>query len=208
MLCERLLKQGRQELILGVEVVVEGSDRDICGVGDLGDRRRVVAPAPRRGAVLRRAARCACAPCAARCVHGRPWSQASRWALRQYAPEPLTEYTLTIDFLFSHGCKFAAMTTSSSTSSQQGAFDEEVPVLIIGGGGAGLTASMLLSGLGVEHLLVSALPETSILPKAHVLNMRTMEILEDAGVAGRSRSAARRRMQMAATAFYAGFAGR
>src|SRR5271166_5019416 len=79
---------------------------------------------------------------------------------------------------------FAAMTTSSSTSNQQGASDEEVPILIVGGGGAGLTASMLLSGLGVEHLLVSALPETSILPKAHVLNMRTMEILEDAGVAG------------------------
>ena len=61
--------------------------------------------------------------------------------------------------------------------------DVEVPVLIIGGGGAGLTASMLLSGLGVEHLLVSALPTTSVLPKAHLLNQRTMEILTDCGVA-------------------------
>ena len=42
---------------------------------------------------------------------------------------------------------------------------------------------MLLSTLGVEHLLVSALPSTSILPKAHVLNQRTMEILGDVGVA-------------------------
>ena len=58
--------------------------------------------------------------------------------------------------------------------------DEEVPVLIVGGG-AGLTASMLLARLGVEHLLVSARPETSDLPKAHVLNLRAMEILEDAG---------------------------
>ena len=85
--------------------------------------------------------------------------------------------------------------------------DEEVPVLIVGGGGAGLTASMLLARLGVDHLLVSARPGTSDLPKAHVLNQRAMEILEDAGVAdaiaGRSTPAG----QMAATALYAGFAG-
>ena len=61
--------------------------------------------------------------------------------------------------------------------------DLTVDVLIVGGGGAGLTASMLLSRLGVDHLLVSSLPTTSVLPKAHVLNQRTMEILEDAGVA-------------------------
>ena len=61
--------------------------------------------------------------------------------------------------------------------------DEQVPVLIVGGGGAGLTASMLLARHGVDHLLVSALPGTSDLPKAHVLNQRTMEILEDCGVA-------------------------
>src|ERR1700756_5539885 len=87
------------------------------------------------------------------------------------------------------------------------AVDEAVPVLIVGGGGAGLTASMLLARLGVEHLLVSARPGTSDLPKAHVLNQRAMEILDDAGVAdaiaGRSTPAG----QMAATAFYAGFAG-
>jgi 2,4-dichlorophenol 6-monooxygenase len=55
----------------------------------------------------------------------------------------------------------------------------ESPVLIVGGGGAGLTASMLLSKLGVESLLVSALPTTSILPKAHVLSQRAMEILSN-----------------------------
>ena len=37
--------------------------------------------------------------------------------------------------------------------------DEQVPVLIVGGGGAGLTASMLLAGQGVDHLLVSARPQ-------------------------------------------------
>ena len=62
--------------------------------------------------------------------------------------------------------------------------EEEVPVLIVGGGGAGLTSSMLLARLGVEHLLVSARPQTSDLPKAHVLNQRAMEVLDDAGVAG------------------------
>jgi 2,4-dichlorophenol 6-monooxygenase len=61
--------------------------------------------------------------------------------------------------------------------------DVDVPVLIVGGGGAGLTASMLLSSLGVQSLLVSRLPETSKMPKAHILNQRSMEIFTDAGVA-------------------------
>jgi 2,4-dichlorophenol 6-monooxygenase len=85
--------------------------------------------------------------------------------------------------------------------------DEEVPVLIVGGGGAGLTASMLLARLGVDHLLVSARPQTSDLPKAHVLNQRAMEILEDAGVADAIAEQSTPAGQMAATAFYAGFAG-
>ena len=85
--------------------------------------------------------------------------------------------------------------------------EEEVPVLIAGGGGAGLTASMPLARLGVEHLLVSARPQTSDLPKAHVLNQRAMEVLDDAGVAGAVAERSTPPEQMAATAFYAGFAG-
>ena len=84
---------------------------------------------------------------------------------------------------------------------------EEVPVLIVGGGGAGLTSSMLLARLGVEHLLVSARPQTSDLPKAHVLNQRAMEVLDDAGVADAIAERSTPPEQMAATAFYAGFAG-
>jgi 2,4-dichlorophenol 6-monooxygenase len=84
---------------------------------------------------------------------------------------------------------------------------ETVPVLIVGGGGAGLTASMLLAKQGVEHLLVSARPHTSDLPKAHVLNQRAMEILDDVGVADAIAAAGTPPEQMAATAFYAGFAG-
>ncbi len=87
------------------------------------------------------------------------------------------------------------------------AADEETPVLIVGGGGAGLTASMLLARQGVEHLLVSARPETSELPKAHVLNQRAMEVLDDVGVAQAIAERSTPAEQMAATAYYAGFAG-
>jgi 2,4-dichlorophenol 6-monooxygenase len=85
--------------------------------------------------------------------------------------------------------------------------EEHTPVLIVGGGGAGLTASMLLARLGVEHLLVSARPTTSDLPKAHVLNQRAMEVLDDVGVADAIAERSTPAEQMAATGFYAGFAG-
>lgn len=84
---------------------------------------------------------------------------------------------------------------------------ESTPVLIVGGGGAGLTVSMLLAGLGVESLLVSALPTTSILPKAHVLNQRTMEILGDAGVAEQIYARSTPAENMKAMGWYAGFCG-
>ncbi|WP_028747552.1 FAD-dependent monooxygenase [Rhizobium mesoamericanum] len=85
--------------------------------------------------------------------------------------------------------------------------DIHVPVLIVGGGGAGLTCSMLLSQLGIETLLVSALPTTSSLPKAHVLNQRTMEILDDVGVAEAIYAKSTPAENMKAMGWYAGFAG-
>ena len=85
--------------------------------------------------------------------------------------------------------------------------DENVQVLVVGGGGAGLTASMLLALQGMDHLLVSARPETSDLPKAHVLNQRAMEVLDDVGVAEAIAQRSTPAENMAATAFYAGFAG-
>ena len=66
---------------------------------------------------------------------------------------------------------------------------------------------MLLARQGVDHLLVSARPGTSDLPKAHVLNQRAMEILEDCGVADAIAERSTPADQMAATAYYAGFAG-
>ncbi len=84
---------------------------------------------------------------------------------------------------------------------------EDVDVLVVGGGGAGLTASMLLATYGVDHLLVSARPTTSDLPKAHVLNLRAMEVLDDCGVADAIAARSTPAEQMAATAYYAGFVG-
>lgn len=85
--------------------------------------------------------------------------------------------------------------------------EEQVQVLIVGGGGAGLTASMLLAREGVDHLLVSARPGTSDLPKAHVLNQRAMEVLGDVGVAPAIERDGTPAENMRATAFYAGFTG-
>lgn len=82
-----------------------------------------------------------------------------------------------------------------------------VAVLIVGGGGAGLTASMILSTLGVDSLLVNALPHTSALPKAHMLNQRTMEIFTEVGVAPEIYRCSTPPENMKAVAWYAGLAG-
>jgi 2,4-dichlorophenol 6-monooxygenase len=60
--------------------------------------------------------------------------------------------------------------------------ETEVPVLIVGGGGCGLSASVFLSNHGVGHLLVERHADTSLLPKAHYINQRTMEIFRQHGL--------------------------
>lgn len=57
-----------------------------------------------------------------------------------------------------------------------------VPVIIIGGGGCGLSLSCFLSDYGVDHVLFEKHHDTSILPKAHYLNQRTMEIFRQHGM--------------------------
>jgi 2-polyprenyl-6-methoxyphenol hydroxylase-like FAD-dependent oxidoreductase len=59
---------------------------------------------------------------------------------------------------------------------------KEVPVLIVGGGPVGLTASLMLSRLGIESLLVERHPGTAIHPKARGINARTMEIFHQQGI--------------------------
>jgi 2,4-dichlorophenol 6-monooxygenase len=83
----------------------------------------------------------------------------------------------------------------------------DVPVLIVGGGGAGLTASILLSSLGVPSLLVSRYPGTSTLPKAHILNQRSMEIFTDAGVAPAILARSAPLENIRGLAWYSGLAG-
>lgn len=58
----------------------------------------------------------------------------------------------------------------------------EIPVLIIGGGGCGLASSIMLSNLGIDHVLVESHPVTAHLPKASLLSQRTAEILDQHGV--------------------------
>lgn len=60
---------------------------------------------------------------------------------------------------------------------------QTVPVLIVGGGGCGLASSVFLADHGIESLLIERHPSTTILPKAHYLNQRTMEIFRQHGIA-------------------------
>ncbi len=85
--------------------------------------------------------------------------------------------------------------------------DITVPVLIVGGGGAGLTASMLLSSYGIDSLLVSRYPNTSHLPKAHVLNQKSMEIFRELGLADTIYAHGTPLEGLSYTAWYVGLAG-
>ncbi len=65
----------------------------------------------------------------------------------------------------------------------------DVPVLIVGGGPVGLSASILLSRLGVRSRLVERRAGTALHPKARNINMRTMEIFRQCGVEDAVRAA-------------------
>ncbi|MFE3150080.1 FAD-dependent monooxygenase [Streptomyces sp. NPDC059218] len=65
----------------------------------------------------------------------------------------------------------------------------KVSVLLVGGGPVGLTMSALLSGHGVDHLLVEARPRTSGHPKARGVSARSMEIFRRTGLEDRIREA-------------------
>jgi 2-polyprenyl-6-methoxyphenol hydroxylase-like FAD-dependent oxidoreductase len=65
----------------------------------------------------------------------------------------------------------------------------EIPVLIVGGGPVGLTASLLLSRLGIRSLLVERHAGTARVPKARGINARTMEMYRQLGLEADIRAA-------------------
>ena len=162
---------GEQDPVLGAEVVVDGAHRD-AGFGHHAGQRRgfeaVLGHDP-LGRVQHEFTG-PHAPAVGR--HFSAYCHGSRIA---------QVLELTLQFYY---CSVHSSSREGGAMPFTAGADEEVPVLIVGGGGAGLTSSMLLARLGVEHLLVSARPGTSDLPKAHVLNQRAMEVLDDVGVAG------------------------
>lgn len=91
------------------------------------------------------------------------------------------------------------------SASQQ--MEREVPVLVVGGGGAGLSAAVMLADLGVEALTIERHPSTSILPKAHILNPRTMEILDRHGLADDVYAAGAPIENLGATTWYTSLGG-
>lgn len=68
--------------------------------------------------------------------------------------------------------------------------DIRVPVLIVGGSLVGLSASLFLGRLGIEHLLVEKHRSTSTHPRGRGNNVRTMEVFRTAGAEAGIRRAA------------------
>ncbi|WP_175410026.1 FAD-dependent monooxygenase [Streptomyces sp. TRM64462] len=67
---------------------------------------------------------------------------------------------------------------------------QSVPVLIVGGSLVGLSTSVFLGRLGIEHMLVERHARTSTHPRGRGNNVRTMEIFRTAGLETRIREAA------------------
>ncbi|KUO16654.1 FAD-dependent oxidoreductase [Streptomyces dysideae] len=67
---------------------------------------------------------------------------------------------------------------------------ESVPVLIVGGSLVGLSTSVFLGRLGIEHMLVERHAATSTHPRGRGNNVRTMEIFRTAGLEPSIREAA------------------
>lgn len=68
--------------------------------------------------------------------------------------------------------------------------DDRVPVLITGGSLVGLSTSLFLGRLGVDHLLVEKHAATSHHPRGRGNNVRTMELFRTAGIEPAIRAAA------------------
>jgi 2,4-dichlorophenol 6-monooxygenase len=80
-------------------------------------------------------------------------------------------------------------------------------VLIVGGGAAGLFTSILLADLGVESLLVERHPGTALVPKAHIIHCRTLEILGQLDLDGEVRQEGCPPEYFTHTSWYTGLGG-
>lgn len=58
-------------------------------------------------------------------------------------------------------------------------------VLVVGAGPSGLTAALCLAELGVSAITISKHPGTANTPRAHITNLRTMEVFRDLGIEDR-----------------------
>ncbi len=58
----------------------------------------------------------------------------------------------------------------------------QTPVLVVGGGTVGLCAAAFLHAQGVPTVLVERHPGTSVLPRARIVNVRSMELLRGLGL--------------------------
>jgi 2,4-dichlorophenol 6-monooxygenase len=65
------------------------------------------------------------------------------------------------------------------------AAEEQTPVLIVGGGPAGLTTALELARRGVAGTVIERRDFSTHFPRAHLLNVRTMETFHDVGIADR-----------------------
>jgi 2-polyprenyl-6-methoxyphenol hydroxylase-like FAD-dependent oxidoreductase len=75
------------------------------------------------------------------------------------------------------------------TTFERGAV-QEVPVLVIGGSLVGLATSMFLAKHGVKSVAVEKHRGTAIHPRAGYFQLRTMEIMREAGIEAKVRAAA------------------
>jgi 2,4-dichlorophenol 6-monooxygenase len=58
----------------------------------------------------------------------------------------------------------------------------ETDVLVVGSGPAGAAASLFLSTLGVDNIMITKYRWTANTPRAHITNQRAMEIFRDMGI--------------------------
>ncbi|MCR6030239.1 phenol 2-monooxygenase [Nocardioides sp. zg-579] len=58
----------------------------------------------------------------------------------------------------------------------------ETDVLVVGSGPAGAAASLALSALGVDNMMITKYRWTANTPRAHITNQRAMEVFRDLGI--------------------------